>query len=121
MGKYSKFIHYWFLTTVILAAITIPPLVAMGMDAEIKLAKLIIQADIAVLIMEDFCILLEEEVACNLMVDLEDEINTIYSYDFIFINYDNFREQWIDSKECSELIKQWTWERDSWYEELDQV
>lgn len=103
----------------IFLATTMPPIFAMGMDLEIQLAKNVVLVEIYYDILQDFCNELESELSCNYLIQEEQNIQSILGYNFVFINYEQFKEQWIESKQCGDAIKQWQELRSAW--ELEKV
>lgn len=81
-------------------------------DVENQLAKTIVLADFYITIMDDFC-KLEYDPACNYMNKYQDEIRLIRSYDWVLLDFEKYKEEWLDSHEYSKLLKYWMENRHS--------
>ena len=112
-NNFNAFRYSW-IAIVVIVGFSVPVLVSHMYDTEVKLGKLIVEADLYLTLMEDFCSM-EEEIACQYLIDMEDEIELIRSYDFVLVDYDELRERWIDSKRWGDMIRYWEEERKTWW------
>jgi len=74
-------------------------------DLEIQIAKYNVRADILIDLVVENC---ENGylVYCKLLLDNKDQIETLTGYDYIFLDYDKFKKQYLKSNEIQKYINE---------------
>lgn len=93
--------------------ILLPFVLASSWDGEMQLAKVMVKADLMLELMDAACYILEGTEHYELCLDqkyTDAKINYLQSkenYEFKFINYENFKEEWESKLKCKPVLDEW--------------
>jgi len=90
----------------VVIAISIPMLMGLLHDSEIQLAKSTTELDFVIDVSNDMCDG-GSGVFCNYLASVKSELDFIKSYNFIFINYEEFKKEYQKTDEFKTFVKEY--------------